>query len=219
MSYVAGGYLVSMAVPRAPYNDAAFVADEVWSASECLAPRLSSWTLAWVDVERATRAAALGVTDLDALVAWFTAAFDAGRVGWPDVFFTLDAAREARNRFAPHARLFGLALRSDHAAELLADTGGTSDVGGVLALRRGEPLVEGGTTRGFDVLCWDGYGGFHSYLCNSLETELATLQLRSGPLALFTNEDDAERAATHVGLDTTAAEPGLWLPWKVVEYA
>jgi hypothetical protein len=104
MSYVAGGYLVSMAVPRAPYNDAAIVADEVWSASECLAPRLSSWTLAWVDVERATRAAALGVTDLDALVAWFTAAFDAGNVGWPDVFFTLDAAREARNRFAPSVR-------------------------------------------------------------------------------------------------------------------
>ena len=32
------------------------------------------------------------------------------------------------------------------------------------------------------MLCWDGYGGgFHSYLCNGLETELATYDLNGWP--------------------------------------
>ncbi|MEZ4253709.1 MAG: hypothetical protein R3B99_36340 [Polyangiales bacterium] len=220
MSYVAAGYFVSSPVPRGGYSNAALVADEVWSASDCQAPRFGCWTLAWVDEDRTTPANALGVTDVDALVAWCTAAFDAERMGWPDVFFSLEAAREARDRFAPSARLFGLALRSDHAGELLADADDASNVGVVLALRRAAPLADGGTPRGFDVLCLDGYGGgFHSYLCNSLETELATLGWRSGTLGLFPNEEDAERAAAHAGLETTAAEPGLWMPWRVVEYA
>ncbi|MCB9636841.1 MAG: hypothetical protein H6721_32420 [Sandaracinus sp.] len=219
MTYVAAGYLVSIPVPRGSYSNATLVADEIWSASDCQVPRFGCWTLAWVDADRTTPASALGVTDVDALVAWCTAAFDAERMGWPDLFFTLEAAREARDRFAPSAQLFGLALRSDYADELLDDADDDSNVGVVLALRRAEPLAHGGTPRGFDVLCWDGYGGFHSYLCNSLETELATLGLRSGALGLFANEDDANRAAAHVGLETTAAEPGLWLPWKVVEYA
>ncbi|MCA9615609.1 MAG: hypothetical protein KC586_22790 [Myxococcales bacterium] len=215
MTYVAAGYLVSRVIPRPTYSSAALVVDEVWSASQCLAPRLGEWALAWVDVERAEPAAAMGVSDLDALVAWATDAFEAERFGWPDVFRTLDAAREARDRFAPSARIFALALREDHVDDFVDDLrADVSKPGLVAGLLRDRPLPEGGTPRGFEVLYGNGFGGLHDYLCRHHEAELAALGLRSGVLGLFADEADAERAAAHLRVE----RGDLWLAWKVVEY-
>lgn len=216
--------------------------DDAWMAAELLPPRLVSacdclvdkapgtWALAWAthtDAERTVAAAAFG---LDAAataeaIAWTTAAFEQGIVGWPDVFFALDDARAFARRFIPatvEVFVAGIALPDDLAATLLATVGpvpGASPSGVDEALRREEAAVPEGEFLGFEVLGYE-HGGFHSFVCNGLERAFRdALGVVPNAHGLYEEEADARRCAAHAGCSSTGAEPGLWLPWRFTRYA
>ena len=204
--------------------------DRILTASHCLvdlAP--DTWAISWTGDTMESRreaAARFGLTEqgLRELMDWSTAAIDSGSLGWPSVFLDVDNAIEFRARFLPasvDAVVFGIALPADLRDEFLEETRpgpqeGTPGV--VMALQANATQDERGRLLGFDVLGWD-YGGFHSYICNGLETEFQrALGLRPNAHGFFATEQEARRCAEHAGLETTAAEPALWLPWRVALY-
>lgn len=229
--FVAGGYFVA----RYGARDDAWMAAELLprrlvSACDCLVARApGTWALAWATHSDAERAAAAEAFGLDAAttaeaIAWTTAAFDRGVVGWPDVFFALDDARAFARRFIPatvDVFVAGIALPDDLAAVLLATAGpaeGASPSGVDEALRRGEPAAPGGEALGFEVLGYD-HGGFHSFVCNGLERAFRdALGVVPNAHGLYEDEADARRCADHAGSPSTGAEPGLWLPWRFTRY-
>lgn len=230
-SFRSGGYFLAVPTTRSGTMNAELLPERILTASDCLvAIAPNTWTIAWtVDTSEKRREAAarfgLDEQGLGALTAWSTAAMDTERLGWPGVFFDVDTARDVRARFLPaeiDVVLFGIALPADLRDDFLEQTRpgpreGTPGV--VAALQANTRPDERGTPLGFDVLCWDT-GGFHSYVCNGLETdfqrELGVIPNLHG---FYATEQEARRCAEYAGLETTGAEPGIWLPWRVARYA
>lgn len=81
------------------------------------------------------------------------------------------------------------------------------------------PLNEqqfGGNLLGYDILGWD-YGGFHTYLCNSLETKIsAKFPLLVNKFGLIQNSYLEVKQFSEYIADM--GEPVLWLPFAVWEY-
>ena len=86
------------------------------------------------------------------------------------------------------------------------------------AIRERARLAPGGATVGCDLLGYDGLGGFHSWLCNSLEQLIyEEVHIRPNEVGLLSTLDEAQRALALISPDEE--EPGVWLPWLVVRYA
>jgi hypothetical protein len=178
------------------------------------------------------QASAFGVSasDLPKVLTWATEFFSTA-FGWPNAFYTSEAAQKAREKSIPHVSevvTFGLGLhRSDveaflRAAEPEPASPGfapTGETGIFQCVSRGEKVIAGGDVAGFELLA-TYFGVFTcSWLCNGLEKECAKqLGVRTNPHGFVQSYEDASRCADFISRDETRAEPGLWLPWLVTLY-
>jgi hypothetical protein len=148
---------------------------------------------------------------------------DDGRLGWPNVFTSVDAAGEALGRFVPGATdlaVLGIGLHRGFVGELLLDAENLADQSSGIceALQRSEPPAPGGTALGYEVLGHE-YGSFHSWLCNGLERDVwAQLGIRPGPTGFIESTVDAVKASAFCNRDDVGSEPVLWAPWLIVRY-
>ena len=148
-----------------------------------------------------------------------------GNVGWPRVFFASHDARAFAKRFLPRDqrfKLLGIGLPAGVVEQFLAEQapGPSMGVPGVYkAVSNRVSLESGGGVLGWEVLCYD-HGGFHSWLCNGLETNVAEKYgIRPNEAGFITSAPEASVAAEYCGRQDVGAEPGFWAPWLVVEYA
>lgn len=75
-----------------------------------------------------------------------------------------------------------------------------------------------GVLIGFEPLLSDGMIPC-SWLCNGLETVVAErLHVLPNSNGLIDTFDDAVTIVSHIARDDVDAEPGLWLPWLIVEH-
>ena len=80
------------------------------------------------------------------------------------------------------------------------------------------PLEARGILQGFKVVSYE-YGLEHSWLCNSLEGDVnEQFGIAPNGRGLLDTFEEAATVAEYVNRDDVAAEPGLWLPWLVVQY-
>jgi hypothetical protein len=236
-SYVSAGFLVTRPVPRPDHSAAELLPDILVSAASDIATFIPDvWAIGWCGVataDRRTAAAALGIGSdrVDALVAQVTSLIiDASRYGWPNVCYSLDAAREIARVAASDAgalTILELGLAEDQVPALLEASApppslpgeaawGEPGVG--VALRRGVPMLVGGRSLGFEPLCFDQGLGC-SWLCNGLEVVVAReLGIRPNATGLLTDAGEARRAVAYISRDEVGAEPGLWLPWFLTEH-
>ncbi len=85
------------------------------------------------------------------------------------------------------------------------------------AVKREAPAV-GGEILGFEPMAFED-GLTCSWLCNGLETVcFEKLGIRPNASGYLKDEADAARAVELIESDETGAEPGLWLPWLLLEY-
>ena len=173
--------------------------------------------------EQAAAKFGLEKEELLALTDWCTKALESGALGWPGVFASLDVALRVKEEFFSRSVglvVFGISLSRDDVPHFLDQSTLEADAefGVTSVLRRGESPSGRGRTLGFDVLGWE-HGGFHSYLCNGLEVEFARLLKTSpNPYGFFDRLDDARQCTEHCNVETTGAEPALWMPWRVSLY-
>ena len=167
---------------------------------------------------------------LDDVMTWATDAFSK-EFGWPDSFYTLPAARDARARFVPETHdvvIFGLGLHETDAGAFIEaakpppQKPGCAQQGptGVFeCIRSGERLVEGGDIAGFELLATYFGGLTCSWLCNGLERDCAgKLGVIPNNRGLIASYEDAKLCAEYSSQPEVGAEPGLWQPWLVVVY-
>lgn len=207
----------------------------VTSVSDCIVDTVPNVAcLAWTksdDDERLRHGQAFGLggEELARLVACVDACFDANAVAWPGYVQT-DEALEAIVDVVAHAahaessrplRVVGLGLHSDLARALVERFGSRADVSTSLiaAIQARRPMPANGALLGFEPMCWDHDGSpWHSWLCNGLVEDFVE---RSGatPNALGLIDDfDAAAAFCRIATDEQLGEPGLWLPWLLVDY-
>jgi hypothetical protein len=219
------GFLLVKRVSRPAYVSAELIPPVVISAGQCICPRFPGpYAIDWVTMKPEDRDAGfteLGVPRLvrDEAVRWATSALDA-TFGWPSVFFTLDAARDARRRFLGESheiRTIGLGIDESFVESFIADA--TEPSGLSTAVAAGQAIPPAGISLGYEPLDLE-YGQFqHSWLCNGLERHCAdVLGVRPGASGLIDDFGDARRCCEEINREEVGAEPGLWLPMLLTEY-
>jgi hypothetical protein len=230
--YVCGGYYLARPSERAGSYSPELIPDKVLSASGCLSDFFPDvWAIEWSSESAETRskqAAAFGA-DLPAVVVWATRSFQK-TFGWPNAFYTLAAAREARAKFLPgdsDAVIFGLGLRDTDVEAFLHQAkpkppdpayAPQGETGVYECVRAGNKIAEGDAA-GFELMSTSMGLLNCSWLCNGLEKTCATkLGIAPNPQGFVQSYDDASRCAELISRKETGAEPGLWLPWLVTIY-
>ncbi len=238
-SYRSGGFLVTRRVPRPQHNSADLLPTTIVSASADLAAFIPDvWAIAWCGVEPADRradAAKLGIAPdrVDGIVARVTSLItDLSRYGWPNICYSLEGAAEMARLAAPDRGggllVLELGLAADHLPAFLEASAppetppGSAPYGepGVrTALRRGVAVLAVGRPLGFEPLVFDRALGC-SWLCNGLEVPIAReLGVRPNAAGLLSDPDEARRAVAYISRDDVPAEPGLWLPWLLLQHS
>ncbi len=228
--HISGGYFLARPAKRSVHMNAGLLPETLFTATDCIVDLVpNTWSIEWTQDTQAARqeaAAKFGLkgSELESFTAWCTSALAGGELGWPDVFLSLDVALRVKREFLSRATslaVIGIALPYDLVSTFLAETrveAGQGEPGVVTAVRAGRAPSAEGQVLGYDVLGWD-FGGFHSYICNGLETEFADVfELKPNRWGFFDQLNDARRCADHCNLETTGAVPALWMPWRVAIY-
>jgi hypothetical protein len=233
--FVAVGYLLLRPLARTSFFAAELVPPLITSASDCLCPRFPGvFAIDWSSTSNDARAEAfakLGIPPADQpkARAWATLAFD-NDFGWPSVFYSADAAVEARRTFLSHsadARVIGVGVASESLEGFLENAaprplagGAPGGESGVFTTgNRRTSLAPGGRKLGFELLNVEVGDLRHSWLCSNLENHFSTaLGVRPNAEGLIDTLEDARRCCDEITNGNVAAEPGPWLPFALVEY-
>jgi hypothetical protein len=180
----------------------------------------------WWNEENVAGATRFGVAEerLADLISWYRIEFDR-RLGAPNVAFSIGVISEFVRSFVEDATGFvilGCGLSEDHRAQLLQGhraAVGMGEYGVYEMLEANHRFEAGGTVLGFELISYE-YGLEHSWICNSLEREVQSrLGISPNPnTGLLDPYEDAVVVADYMNRDDVGAEPGLWLPWLVVQY-
>ncbi len=233
---VAVGYLLLRPLERTSFLSSDLVPRLITSASECLCPRFPGvYAIDWSSTSKDARAEAFAKIGIPpdsqpAAREWATRAFD-NDFGWPSVFYTRDAALEARRTILSHlgdARVIGVGVARDALDDFLESAapqplpgGGTAggETGSFTTAKRREALAPGGRRLGFELLNVELGEPHHSWSCDNLQDHLFTaLGVRTNAEGLLDRLVDARRCCEEISSGRVGAEPGRWLPFALVEY-
>ena len=232
--FLSAGFLVTREVERPPYLSADLLPSVLVSASSCIAAFApDTWCIEWTQdtPERRTEdAEAFGLNSgmMRELTAWVTPQFDK-TIHWPNVISNLDTANELVERFLValgDVRVLELALHVTMVNDFCREAEPPPQKPGFAPNgRQGvhEMLLKGnaprsGTILGFEPLVFD-YSLSCSWLCNGLETVTKeALRIEPNEYGLLASFEDAGRCTDHISRDDVGAEPGLWLPWLLVDH-
>lgn len=220
---VAGGYFVVR-----PYGREDSMSDllppVVFSASPCITDIGPDFTWAEPlpnDWKWRAEAESLGIAAerRNDVIEWLNEALAGGSIRWPNVLTSPDAARTFAAEFdlrCGELALLGIGLTSPHLAAFLEE----EDASGIRqVLEQRVPMAAGGQLLGYEVLGLEGDGTFHSWICNSLESDAATeLEIRPNENGFLDTLTDAERVAQWA-IEGERGEPVFWQPWLVARYS
>ena len=229
--FVSGGYYLIKPANRAECMSASLLPSRILSASSCIVDMIpDSWAVEWANYssdERQKAAISFGITQeqLPTVVEWVTGHLAANQIGWPDTFFSIELARAFLHRFLPDGEevvLTGIALPREMVNEFLIEEKPASNEGtpgAYEAISRHEPLAPGGEILGYEILGYEA-GGFHSWLCNGLETVIyEQFQILPNKHGLIDSLDDAMKTTDYISRDKVGAEPVIWQPWLIATYS
>jgi hypothetical protein len=233
--FISAGFIITREVDRPSYMSADLLPPHIVSASGCIARFVpETWCIEWTQDNRDRRIEQAGAFGLDSaalaeITAWVTARFD-DSILWPNVMVDLETARELVSQFLralPDVKVLELALHRSmtesfcHEAEPSPQEPGYAPIGrqGVHeAILKGKPASGGGQVLGFEPLVFN-YTLSCSWLCNGLETAIdREFGIRPNPHGLITGFDEAYKCVEYISRPDVGAEPGLWLPWLLVDH-
>ena len=227
-----GGYSVVLTKPR-PEWARGDLPERIISRSGCLVGNLAD---VWLDAYReregdmeavysqARERFGLERAAVDKLCQWY----QQGQELEFDVFTALTPAQEIVRSFLADrsdVAIIGVGLPRAYVQEFVTDGPPQLENGGFVEsfnpvvdiVRRDKALAAGGTVIGFEPLVANG-GLACSWLCNGLDRGAAEkLGVQTNPHGLIESLEDAARVVTYIREDGHA-EPGLWLPWLLVQY-
>lgn len=216
--HLAGGYLlVRSSRGSPPWMPHGFGVTRAISASEELVPAFPRPTWGG-DFDALATKFGLGVDERAAAGKRADELFDAGRLGWPNVFVDRADATEFRQSFASGREdvvVLGIGLVEQHAAASLE---GIVRSGVTERLERRGALEKDGRALGYELLGLD-VPPLVSWAVNHLPAlvhdRLAIPVNEDGLIASF---DDACSAAELISRPEVPSEPLRWWPWLLVEY-
>ncbi len=235
--YAAGGYFITKFADRAAYMQADLLPDRLLSLSSCINPGKVSVYWGWDIDQHRDEALAFGVPQdkLPEFVTWSQATGDVD-YSHPDVFYTLEAAKEFIEAFLPNRgdlALIGIALPNPIVDGFLSDNKQyiynsnrqayePALYGANYVLNEHKSLPPDGDILGFEVVSYNINLGC-SWLCGGLERDMhREFGIRPGKYGLLETFEDANRVYQWI-LEGSAkgehrGEPEPYYPWLIVRY-
>jgi hypothetical protein len=233
--FISAGFLVTREIDRPSYVSAELLPARIVSASGCIAPFVpDTWCIEWTQDTQESRiedAGAFGLEsqDLKEIIEWVTPRFDKS-IRWPNVIIDLETAEKLVCRFLsnlPDVKVLELCLHLNMVQEFCQEAEpppqqpGFAPNGrqGVHEVILEEKLpTQNGYILGFEPLVFD-YSLSCSWLCNSLDTHVEeALGIKPNQHGLIDSFDEAVKSVEYISRDDVGAEPGLWLPWLVIDH-
>lgn len=234
--FISAGFLVTREINRPSYVSATLLPDRIISASSCIAPFIpDTWCIEWTQdtpeerIENA-KGFALDFNTLGKVTAWATPKFGK-TIGWPNVITDFHSAKELVDLFIstlPDFKVLELGLHRSlvdvfcHEAEPPPQKPGFAANGrqGVHeSILKGNLLTQSGEILGFEPLVFDCSLSC-SWLCNSLDTAVEQdLGIRPNQHGLIETFAEASNCVEYISRDDVGAEPGLWLPWLIIDHS
>jgi hypothetical protein len=221
--YISGGYYLVQRTPL-PKNISELLPDKVLTVSDCfakVAPDL--WAVDWEDwteQDRADEAAAFGISAqvVADLVLWFSVETGSDH---PNAFSSLALAREFYRRFVTvdQPLIVGIGLHKTLLSSFHEQLSKDSNRGYGLVERvlRYQPIADGGRFLGYEPLGYEATH-FHTWLCHHAPDEAhARFKTLPNENGLISTLEEAIQVTRY--LTDTGAEPAIWEPWLVTEYA
>jgi hypothetical protein len=233
--FISAGFLVTREVDRPSYVSAELLPPRIFSASGCIAQFIpDTWCIEWAQntpEQRVEDAATFGLDSIDmkAITAWTTPRFSTS-IRWPNVIADVDTAKELVNRFLgtlSDVKVLQLGLHRSmtdgfcHEAEPPPQKPGFAPMGrqGVHEMiLEGNPVAQGGHILGFEPLVFNHCLSC-SWLCNGLDTVIAqAIGIKPNQYGLIEGFGEAHKCVEYISRDDVGAEPGLWLPWLIIDH-
>ena len=226
-TYFWGGYYLVESCALQNWINFSLIPQEFYSLSNCICshhPDIS--VLPWVDCteerEQYRQKLRLTVEEFKVLQSQADRWFDLDRYAWGEVFLDLDLAKEFAANYLSHLqniKLLAIATTANYRDSFLATelSLNNSHVGICKALKLNRTIEIERNFLGYEILGYE-YGGFHSFVCNHLETDFANkLNIQLNQYGLIGQYDLATKASDYANNSDTGAEPVLWIPWAIVE--
>jgi hypothetical protein len=222
--YVSGGYYVVKTIPR-PSGVSEVLPDTLLTLSSCFTTVVTDIVqLQWDKFENVREAIAeeareLGIpeTKIPELVVWAKAQHNSNYHVYSDVEPALDLLDQFITDRTTHVVGIGLhkSLLESFNSQLTKDV--NNGLGLVELVNEGRSPAEGGSALGFEPLGFEATK-FHSWLCHRAPDEMyKRFSVRLNRLGLIEKLNDARQVNEY--LLETGAEPAIWEPWLLLDYA
>jgi hypothetical protein len=228
-TYFLGGYYLVESSPCKSWMNNSLIPQKFYSLSTCICshhPDLS--ILTWVnnieDREQYRRKLKLTIEEFKLLQSQADRWFDQNRYGWGGVFLDLNLAREFAADYLSNIqniKLLAIAATAKYRDLYLQEELSSNNLheGVYQALQSNQTIKINHDFLGYEVLGND-CGGFHSFVCNGLETDFAhKLDIKLNQHGLIDQYDRAIQASDYANRPDLGAEQVLWIPWATIELA
>jgi hypothetical protein len=148
---------------------------------------------------------------------------------WPDVFTTLQSAKEFKRRFLSNRNdvyIIAIGLPEDFFEDFIENQCPEESHHPYIykMLKRNIKLdLSNGEMLGYDICGYNGKTAaptFYSYLCNNLHTKFIDLGIRINKYMLISNFEDAKKVIDLIDKKIVHADSDyLWYPWIVINVA
>ncbi|MEH7014813.1 hypothetical protein V7087_29100 [Neobacillus niacini] len=231
MKYILGGYYIISPLKRPQYMDQELIRETIYSASECLCDFHPVINVLWGSSKRSKKeyAQKLNIPEstYNELEKWVEEMFEVERFTYPQLFTTVELAKEFLCKFLSHltdAKVIGIGLPEDLINEFIeyeeTENRPVKNHYGIekLLLNKTQIAVKDSKMLGYEVLGFEN-GNFHSYLCNSLEKDFKKhFGFALNENGFITSLEETIRYCDYSNDEELGTEPVLWLPWAIFEY-
>jgi hypothetical protein len=221
MDFVVGGYFLVQVAPSADWlKNKTLLPAKFWTVSTCIC-EIYPDTWIFSGTSKSTKP----TINYQEILKLDDESFKSLQATADEMFRKDETARQfyvQYLRHLPDIKLLSIALSEPDAVEFIEENKpepGMGEGGVYIKLQQRQLLDSSAMPRGFEVLGDEWGGQFHSFICNSLETDYAErLNISLNQNGLIDSYEDAVRAANYTNLDEVGAEPALWQPWLISEY-
>jgi hypothetical protein len=230
MNFISGGYYIITPIVRPDYMDKELIPDTILSVSECICDFHPEINILWGRSNKAKRKYTqhlnISESTYEEIEKWIEEKSEAGIFAYPQVFTTLELAKEFLSKFLYHlsdAKIIGIGLPEEYVEEFIeyeeSQNKEEENQYGIekLLLRRipiGDQVPK---MIGYEVLGFE-YGTFHSYLCNGLEKYFnGHFEFNLNQEGFFPTLEEASRYCDYSNNEELGTEAVLWLPWAIFE--
>jgi hypothetical protein len=222
--YKAGYYLIRLR----PIGFGNFQDKSVLTCSSCINDSLLDnfsrpWTIHKKEKEEAIKEYGINYKTIELIHSWTDKMDSESKIGYPDLFFSLDSAQEYRDKFFSHLDnilILGVYLPKSEMDELIKNFAPQDkkmgEIGLRYNLRKNEIDNDIGKLLGYDLIGIEFGGEFHSFHCHDLCGDLhRDLGIKINENGLIDSDEKWRELVDYMNDENKGFEPVPWYFAKI----